>query len=74
MSLPKSTSFNILVPKGISSSLYNDLLEADFAFQFSTPTASILSSYPEHNAIVSLSPVFFIGFDQAIDKGTQAAL
>ena len=64
---PKSTTYRVSIKKGIKS-ISGCELKKDFSFEFSTNTLKIKRFHPQLDTIKDLQPIFFLEFDQRIDK------
>ena len=66
--MPMSTEYQVVIPAGTESAIGGVLAES-VEFKFSTPTPTIVRSYPYYNP-QPLEPIFFISFDQRIDPAS----
>lgn len=63
--LPKSTMYKVIVPAGTKSQTGGMLAKA-VEWTFTTPTAKLVSRYPE-GISQPANPLIFLGFDQRVD-------
>ncbi len=72
--LPFGTQFKVVVPKG-SKSWSDQALANDYAFEFTTPVASLVSSLPVHsNKFADPNGPIFLHFNQPMDPATVTPL
>lgn len=69
--LPKATQYTVTIPAGTRSAV-GGILAEQVQFRFSTPPATVISTYPYSFEPQPLEPLFFIAFDQRIEA--EAAL
>ncbi|MBU1239531.1 Ig-like domain-containing protein, partial [Myxococcota bacterium] len=63
--LPKSTKYVVTIAEGIKSALGKKLAK-EVKWEFSTPTLSVETFYPQHGP-QNLNPMFYVRFDQRVD-------
>jgi alpha-2-macroglobulin len=64
--LPMATEYTVSIPAGTESQTGGTLADA-VQFRFSTPTVTLVNSYPYSYAPQPLEPLFFAHFNQRID-------
>jgi alpha-2-macroglobulin len=67
--LPQSTEYVVEVPAGTESATGGVLAEA-VTWTFSTPPLQLVRSYPEENNPQPRDPLFFMAFNQQIDRAS----
>lgn len=65
--LPMATEYEVYIPAGTESAVGGVLAEA-VTFTFNTPAVRMQNYYPQSYEPQPLAPVFFISFDQRIDR------
>jgi uncharacterized protein YfaS (alpha-2-macroglobulin family) len=64
--MPKATNYTVTVPAG-TKSLSGGVLSKEVSWTFNTPPVQVITTYPS-NVAQPVDPVFFIAFDQRIDR------